>query len=60
MISKKTKQAILVFTLSIIVGIIIVFAGAFERGYFWPASEIFILPMMWIGAVYLLLKKEDK
>jgi hypothetical protein len=46
----KNKDTLLCILILLIATLMIVFGGAYERGYFWPAAETMLIPLgiLWI------------
>ena len=55
---KKTKNILWLTAITIGAIALIVAGGIWERGYYWPASEVFILPVMTGYIGYRIFKKE--
>ena len=57
---KQTKKILWLIAVTIGAIALIVAGGILERGYYWPASEVFILPVM-VGYIgYRIFKKETE
>lgn len=58
---KKTKEILGLAAVTIGAVALIVAGGIWERGYYWPASEVFLLPGVIVGYIaYQLDRKEQK
>jgi len=57
---KETKQILWLTAVTIGAVALIVAGGIWERGYYWPAAEVFVGPVMagYIG--YRIFRKEEE
>ena len=55
-ISKKNKDTIKYMALTLLIVAVIIVGGARERGYFWPASELMILPL---AVIFIIEKRKS-
>lgn len=54
--TKRNKETLLQIVLLTVLTALIIVGGIHERGYYWPASEILLIPL---GIGWIIAKRKD-
>lgn len=54
--TKRNKETLLQIVLLTVLTALIIICGIHERGYYWPASEILLIPL---GIGWIIAKRKD-
>ena len=54
--TKQNRDTLLQIALLAVVTVLVIVGGIHERGYYWPASEILLLPL---GIGWIIAKRKD-